>query len=298
MRDKRQGGTSRRAAEASASARTERVVRPIEQGDWNMAYLFPDEVAAARARSGLVILPLGLIEWHGPHMAMGCDNLIAHAVARAVARELRCPYWPPLFTGTERERPPAMLKSIGFTGEEFIEGMDFPANSVASGYYRDEVFAAVVRDTLNILLRRMKFRRVLIINGHGAVNQKEALDRLCGEFNAGLGRGKRVLWVYPGSPAALRRQSIGHADAAEASVLAATWPGCLDLSKLPRRGRLKNTAFAVVDSETFDLSPTRDHTVRARHDPRIHADAEEGRRYLTADVKRIVRLVRQSLLGK
>jgi creatinine amidohydrolase len=274
------------------------VVRPIEQGDWNMAYLFPEEVAAARARSGLVILPLGLIEWHGPHMAMGCDNLLAHAFARALARELRCPYFPPLFIGTERERPPAVLKSIGFTGEEFIEGMDFPANSVASAYYRDEVFAAVVRDTLNILLGRMKFRRVLIVNGHGAVNQKEVLNRLCSEFNAGLKGGKRVMWVYPGSPAALRGQSIGHADAAEASMLAACFPECLDLSKLPRRGRLKNTAFAIVDSETFDCSPTRDRTVRVKHDPRKHTDAEQGRRYLTADVKRIVRLVRRTLLSE
>ena len=34
------------------------VRRPIEQGDWNMAFMFPDEVAAARERNGLVMLPL------------------------------------------------------------------------------------------------------------------------------------------------------------------------------------------------------------------------------------------------
>jgi len=32
--------------------------RPIEEGDWNMAFLFPGEVAAARERNGLVLLPL------------------------------------------------------------------------------------------------------------------------------------------------------------------------------------------------------------------------------------------------
>ncbi len=159
--------------------------RPIEQGDWNMAFLFPDEVAAARERNGLVLLPLAPVEWHGPHLAMGCDNLLAHAFARRLAREFQCPYFPPLFVGTERERKPDMLESLGFHRDAFIEGMDFPKNPVASAYFREEVFAAVVRDALHILFARMRFRRVLIVNGHGADNQRAVLDRLCREFNDG-----------------------------------------------------------------------------------------------------------------
>jgi creatinine amidohydrolase len=269
-----------------------------ERADWNMAYLFPHEVAEAREMVGLAILPVAPIEWHGPHMAMGCDNLLAHAFARELARELRCPYFPPLFVGTERERSPEMLRSIGFKGSEFIEGMDFPANSVGSGYFREEVFAAVVRDALSILLDRMRFPRVLIVNGHGATNQKEVLNRLCAELNGRAPACRRVMWVYPGFPAALLDQSIGHADAAEASMLAASFPQCLDLSRLPARGRLKNTAFAVVDGETFDLSPTRDHTVRAEHDPRKHTDPEQGRRFLSDAVQEVVREVRRTLLRK
>jgi len=293
MRARRQGKSA-----AARSAGAEGIVRPIQKGDWNLAYLFPEEIAAARARIGLVILPIAPVEWHGPHIAMGCDNLLAHAFARELAKEFRCPYYPPLVVGTERERQPEMLKSIGFKGNEFIEGMDFPGNSVASGYYREEVFAAVVRDTLDILFGRMKFRRVLIVNGHGAVNQKEVLNRLCSEFNAGVSGGKRVMWVYPGFPDALLDQSIGHADAAEASMLAASFPECLDLSRLPKGGRLKNTAFAVVDGETFDGSPTPDRTVRLKHDPRKHTDAEQGKRYLADAVKEAVREVKRTLLGK
>jgi len=283
---------------AEPAGQPARPVRPIEQGDWHMAYLFPQEVAEARDRVGLAILPVAPIEWHGPHITMGCDNLLAHAFARELARELRCPYYPPLFVGTERERPAWMLKAIGFRGDEFVEGMDFPGNSVASGYYREEVFAAVVRDTLTILFDRMGFRRVLIVNGHGALNQRAVLDRLCAEFNAGVRRGKRVMWTYPGFPAALLGQSIGHAGAAEASMLAASFPECLDLSRLPRGGRLKNTEFAVVDGETFDGKGTRDHTVRLRHDPRRHTDPEQGRRYLADAVREVVREVKRTLLGR
>ena len=265
--------------------------RPIEQGDWNMAFMFPDEVAAARERNGLVLLPLAPLEWHGPHLAMGCDNLLAHAFARRLARELQCPYFPPLFVGTERERNPNMLESLGFSRNAFIEGMDFPANSVASAYFREEVFAAVVRDAMHILFTRLRFARVVIVNGHGADNQRAVLDRLCREFNTGY-EPKRVIWVYPGFPRSLVAGSIGHAASDETSMLEATWPGSVDLSKLPSAGKLRNVDYAIVDGETFDCAPTPDHTLREEQDPRVHFDpawgnqqVEQAAREVIADVK-------------
>lgn len=267
------------------------VKRPIEQGDWNMAFMFPDEVAAARKRNGLVLLPLAPLEWHGPHLAMGCDNLLAHAFARRLARELECPYFPPLFVGTERERQPNMLESIGFSRDTFIEGMDFPKNSVASAYFREEVFAAVVRDVLDILFDRMHFQRVLIVNGHGADNQRSVLDRMCREFNSGF-QPKRVMWVYPGFPKSLVAGAIGHAASEETSMLEAMWPKSVDLSRLPPAGKLPNVDYAIVDGETFDCVPTPDHTLREAQDPRTHFDpawgeqqVEQAAREVIADVK-------------
>ena len=265
--------------------------RPLDDGDWNMAYLFPQEVAAARERTGLALLPIAPIEWHGPHLAMGTDNLLAHAFARRLCRELECPYFPPLFVGTERERDPKTLRSIGFEGHERIEGMDFPKNSVGSGYFREEVFAAVVRDALGILLDRMSFRRVLIINGHGALNQKAVLDRLCVEFNDGF-EPKRVMWVYPGFPRS-DAGAIGHADAGEACLMAAAWPGCVAVSNLPPDGPLKNTDFAVVDSETFGLKPTPGRTVRRKRDPRYHTSAETGERMMKRAAREVLKEVRR-----
>jgi len=267
--------------------------RPIDDGDWNMAFLFPHEVAAARARNGLVILPVAPLEWHGPHLAMGCDNLLAHAFASRLARELQCPYYPPLFAGTERQRRPETLEALGFDRGARIEGMDFPANSVASAYLREEIFALIVRDTLDILLGRMGFRRVLIVNGHGADNQKDVLNRLCHEFNADE---LRVKWVYPGFPRSLIAGAIGHAAAEETSMLAACWPGCVDLSHLPAEGALRNVDFAIVDGETFDCQPTPDHTLRENQDPRIHASAEWGERVMAEATAEVIEEVRRDLL--
>jgi creatinine amidohydrolase len=265
--------------------------RPTERGDWNMAFLFPGEVAAARERNGLVLLPLAPLEWHGPHLAMGCDNLLAHAFARRLAREFQCPYFPPLFVGTERERHPNMLESLGFARDAFIEGMDFPRNSVASAYFREEVFAAVVRDVLQILFGRMRFSRVLIVNGHGADNQRAVLDRLCLEFNAGRVP-RRVRWVYPGFPRSLIAGAIGHAAAEETSMLEATWPGSVDLSRLPATGKLPNVDYAIVDGETFDCAPTPDHTLREAQDPRTHFDPAWGAQQVEQAAREVIEEVK------
>lgn len=269
--------------------------RPIEDGDWNLAFLFPEEVAEARARTGLVILPLAPVEWHGPHLAMGCDPLLAHAFARRLARELRSPYHPPLFVGTERERRPETLRALGFRGDEHIEGMDFPKNAVGSAYLREETFSLVVRDTLDVLFGRLGFRAVVIVNGHGADNQRGVLDRLCAEFNAG--RARRVLWVYPGFPRSLIAGAIGHATAEEASMLASEWPGCVDPGRLPAGGALRNLDHAVVDGDTFDGSPTPDFTVRAGQDPRVHTDPEKGRRWIEEAVAETLAEIRKAFPG-
>jgi creatinine amidohydrolase len=260
-----------------------------------MAFLFPGEVAAARERNGLVLLPLAPVEWHGPHLAMGCDNLLAHAFARRLARELECPYYPPLFLGTERERNPDMLESLGFARDAFIEGMDFPRNTVASAYFREEVFAAVVRDVLHILFHRMRFRRVLIVNGHGADNQRAVLDRLCREFNVGF-EPRRVRWVYPGFPRSLVAGAIGHAASEETSMLEATWPGSVDLSRLPSTGRLRNVDYAIVDGDTFDCAPTPDHTLREEQDPRTHFDPQWGAQQVEQAAREVIEEVRAEWL--
>jgi creatinine amidohydrolase/Fe(II)-dependent formamide hydrolase-like protein len=205
--------------------------------------------------------------------------------------ELRCPYFPPLFVGTERERRPETVRALGFSGTQHIEGMDFPANSVGSVYLGEETFALVVCDTLNVLFDR--FRSVAVVDGHAAENQSAVLNRLCAEMNAPR---TGLMWVYPGFPRSLIAGSIGHATAAECSMLDATWPGCVDLSRLPSSGPLRNVEFAIVDGDTFDGKPTPDFTVREREDPRRHTDPAEGRRFMEEAVVEVIAEIRGKLL--
>lgn len=86
----------------------------------------------------------------------------------------------------------------------------------------------------------------------GADNQKAMLNQLRTEYNAGQSE-KRVMWVYPAFPRSLMAGAIGHAASHETSMLAAARPACVDLERLPATGKFRNTEYAIVGGETFDL---------------------------------------------
>ena len=91
-----------------------------------MERMRPGDVVARMKKVPLVLFPIGLIEWHGPHLPLGTDALNAEGFAIRLAERLRCVTMPVYYVGTERERRPEMLRSIGFDGNEYIEGMNFP----------------------------------------------------------------------------------------------------------------------------------------------------------------------------
>ncbi len=57
----------------------------IEKVDYEE--LLPQEFAARLARRPVGYLPLGTLEWHGPHNALGSDLLQARGLFRRAARQ-------------------------------------------------------------------------------------------------------------------------------------------------------------------------------------------------------------------
>jgi creatinine amidohydrolase len=251
--------------------------------------LRPAQIAAARAGCSLVFLPVGPLEWHGPHLPLGTDPLNAQEVSLRLAREVGGVVLPPLFLGTERERRPEMLRSIGFGGDEYIVGMDFPANAMKSLYCPEEVLAVAVRSYLDLLVAQ-GYRLIVILNGHGAENQIQTLDRLAVEYSHT--RPARVLMLMPTARAVGDYFNGSHASRGETSILRAITDS-VDLGALPE-GPLKNIAHAIVDGPTFEGSPTPDHTVRAEDDPRL-ATAEEGERRIVEIVAELAGTIREEL---
>ncbi|MBM4049279.1 MAG: creatininase family protein, partial [Planctomycetes bacterium] len=61
--------------------------------------MFPDEVEAALKKASVAYVPLGSLEWHGPHIAMGNDTLKIHAVCVRIAKRTGGVVLPPTFWG-------------------------------------------------------------------------------------------------------------------------------------------------------------------------------------------------------
>jgi creatinine amidohydrolase len=234
--------------------------------------LLPAEIVAEMKQRPLIFLPLGPLEWHGPHLPLGTDPMVAHAVALRVASKVGGVVMPPFFCGSERERSPKQLRDLGFTGEEWIIGMDFPANVLKSLYFREEFMAVLVREMLELTIQQ-GYRLIAIINGHGASNHMAVLARLAAEFTA---RGPAKVMNLTGWANDDRNPlDSGHATAHETAQMMALYPDLVDVSQLPPLPTpLYNTEWAIVDGLTFEGQPAPDFT--NRDDPRTSASAASG----------------------
>ena len=253
-----------------------------------IAYLRSDQIHGRLSKLPLVILPVGPLEWHGPHMPYGTDGLAAEHVAGEVARKVGGLLWPALFWGTERERSPEVARNLGFRGDQFIVGMDFPKTTLPSSYCPEEVFAVVIREVLREI-EAVGARLVVVINGHGAVNHNQVLHRLATEYTATT---KLRVYVRISSPMAeIKAGSIGHAAADETSMMM-DFTRSVDLGTLPKGRRpLRYADFAIVDGPGFDGHGPADKTVPAHDDPRLAASRARG-----ADLfKRVVAEISQEI---
>jgi creatinine amidohydrolase len=257
-----------------------------------IAYLRPEQILQEMQRCPAVYLPIGPLEWHGPHLPLGVDPLNAENAALQSAAQTGGLVFPTIFWGTERERPPEMLDWLGLDRQSYVVGMDFPANSLPSLYCSEEIFALLVREQLN-LASKLGFRLIIVITGHAATNQIDVLERLAAEFNGS--KQVRVLVVLPFVTNTKGIMEVGHASRIETSVMQALHPQTVRLENLPQLPEpLRNADWAVVDYDTFLGDPTPERTIHAHDDPR-RADPEHGFQTIQLAVEQIVAQVNREL---
>jgi creatinine amidohydrolase len=278
------------------SAEVSQLTAPARRVEFEL--MRPQEIAEERARCPLVFVPLGPLEWHGPHLPLGTDGLVAYAVAVEVARRVGGVVLPAYFVGTDTVRPegggPQSTGALGFDDGVRIFGMDYPHNPVKSVYFEEGVTAVVVRE----LLRGLKangYRLLVLVSGHGAPNHVRMLARLAAEESDPPRA--RVIYARGPLPASLNVPDPGHAERVETSVVMALWGDRADVSTLPPKGTpLRYPDFGIVDGKAFDGDPTADFTLRPESDPR-DATAELGRRILEARIGRLAEVVQSHLGG-
>jgi hypothetical protein len=105
------------------------------------------EMAAHRRKDGIVLLPLGCFEMHGPHASMACDSFLAEASCRILAEE-----WDAIIMPTiHYTYPGASTPWPGTVSISFRETLDYVV----------AVMKAILRNG---------FRRLVVISLHGPSN--------------------------------------------------------------------------------------------------------------------------------
>jgi creatinine amidohydrolase len=259
--------------------------------------LRPGQLREEMERAPLVFLPVAPLEYHGPHLPVGMDPINAAQCALESCRQLgKGVVMPALFLGTERERPDWMLESLGFRTGDWVVGMDFPTATWKSHYYPEHIFGLMVACTLEMLIAQ-GYKAIVIVNGHGAWNQLETLERLAKHYSNTTDA--VVVWKLAMPMDVSEKNLAGHADLVETSLMlhfeksVFNAQKIVDLSTLPARSvPIRYPDFSVVDGPGFSEKPSPGRIVKT--DPR-DATAEEGKKAFDATVRMYVELASSTL---
>ena len=123
------------------------------------------------AKKGIAYLPLGTLEWHGNHLPIETDYLIAVKLCEILAKKIPGYILPPIYLGTDNKK---IVK-----GEKFI-GMDRHLGKRLPGslYYLEPVLFERMLMALVKNLITHGFKRIYGIAAHTGSGQIVALTRV------------------------------------------------------------------------------------------------------------------------
>ena len=144
--------------------------------------MFPWEFAKAIAESPICYLPLGTLEWHGEHNAVGLDSIKAHAVCVRAATKSGGIVVPVLYWATD-ERDELENGQYLTGGVEHGERYHVPGNMY---WLRPETYHHLLLDIYEAM-RRRGFKVIIVVSGHWAEETVIAI-RQSGEMRSSYGR--------------------------------------------------------------------------------------------------------------
>ncbi len=168
----------------------------------------------ALSRETPVVVPMGSIEQHGPHLPVATDSLIGEAVASALDRE---------FKGKLLVLP---MQRFGVSEHH----MAYPGTLSL----QHETFGAVILEVLESMARH-GFRRFLLLNSHGG---NQAIGGVIAEKAAFRWPDAQVIFTSWWRPGAERLKaleqgafpSVGHACEFETSLMLALHPALVNMA--------------------------------------------------------------------
>ena len=204
-------------------------------------YLRPDEIVAARNACPVCYIPIGTLEWHGPHLPTGSDAFQAEALAIRAAELGGGLAFPPLWFGESRLE--SLMEAVADDREAIAREMDLSPDNFTQSMMP---FTAMEQTThyvdllMHILAEAMSlgFKVGVLVAGHYPLIDHARAATL--RFNKWRGSktGGLLAWAcldylpligqYP--------EPGDHASAWETSHMLHIMPERVDLSALPADG--------------------------------------------------------------
>ena len=169
----------------------------------------PQEITDALKKVNTVIIPLGTIEQHGPHLPFGTDVFIPITIARLVAEKASVLVAPPVYYGNS------------------MSMMDM-----------DGVFTITPDSLASLLLdlcrsfSRQGFKKIVFINGHGGNKQVLSFIGQKARMETGALIVRIDWWTIASEEISkICERNVVHADEGETSMMLACRPELVDMTK-------------------------------------------------------------------
>lgn len=193
-----------------------------------------DQIKEAAEKNTLVILPVGMLEEHGPHLPVSTDNIIAENIAIKLAEGIK-------------NNIPVLVLPVIWTG---YHG-NLVAKMPGSIRVKPETLLNFVYDVLESLVVG-GFKKIMIINGHG--QNPAMLEIACRKIADDLGVNPILTYAISmigkkGKQIRKSRQggAGGHACEIETSLILALEKDMVDMSKAPDDSCEYRTKFVSGD---------------------------------------------------
>lgn len=218
----------------------------------------------------IAYLPLGTLEYHGPHLPLGSDVLQPLGLYTELAKKVGGLVLPPLSAGPDEK---AVVRGEHYYGMdfEFLTENEKPRRLPGSAYWMEN---SVFLQYADGMVKQLSRAGVRILVGHGHGPSTDFFHKQAPAWKEVYGI--KVLTLQ----GILEDKELGfmidHAGANETSIMLATTPELVKMENLPK------------DPNVWPKG------IMGR-DPRLHATAQFGRRIIEANLVKMERLLLEEL---
>lgn len=209
----------------------------------------------------IAYIPIGTLEWHGNHLPIETDFLVAVKICEIISKKIPGYILPPIYLGSGTKKK--------IEGKWFI-GMDKYLRKKLSGniYYLEPDFFAKILVNLANNIKSQGFKKIFIITGHGGSGQMKALA-------LAEKKSKSLFIINPYNILDKVLNKVRHADENETSLFWACYPEEME----------KSLNIKIKKEDDFFRYQG--------YDPRKKASIKLGKQLLSEIIKQIIRDVKK-----